>query len=599
MNLKLLKIARFFHLINKKNYNEKRQIEIVKKSPLFDAKWYLAQNPDVKSKKIGAAKHYVKYGWKEGRNPSPDFDTEEYLHEYPELKVKNWCPLFHHMLEHKELMPKIDYKEQIFNLLDKYTNRYKGKSTDYKLIAKSKYFNKRWYLKIYPDVKKAKMDPIQHYMKYGWKEGRNPSERFCGNDYLELYEDVKKSGINPLLHYLKFGIKENRKSVIDFNKSSYICALLKRAQYIKRSRKYHNGEKIKLKVCYISYTNREIDIIKDASVRYRCYNPIEALHDSIAISAVCTLNRFIKYPSYDYDIYVFHRPTLKEKRCKTVINRLKKLHKILIADYDDLIFGDEQTVATSTIKLCEGPTPQETLKNFRNFTNAMKLFNNFSTSTPALKVAILRQLPEANVQVIHNFVPDRLFNTAKEIGWYSCQKDENVLMYCSGGTSHNNDFKLVKDAILKCLKDDKKLRLRILGTLSVPDELKNNPQCELLDKVEYLEMFDKMKDAAFMIAPLCDTFNNLCKSNIKFLESSLTGSILITSDCSLTARDKSTKTIIGIAKTPEDWKNIIEKRHLLLKKGYIDKNLQYITKKYSKDRFLSEFSLLIKNYKED
>lgn len=95
MNLKLLKIVRFFHLINKKNYNEKRQIEIVKKSPLFDAKWYLAQNPDVKAQKIGAAKHYVKYGWKEGRNPSPDFDTEEYLHEYPELEEKNWCPLAH------------------------------------------------------------------------------------------------------------------------------------------------------------------------------------------------------------------------------------------------------------------------------------------------------------------------------------------------------------------------------------------------------------------------------------------------------------------------------------------------------------------------
>lgn len=110
MNLKLLKIARFFHLINKKNYNEKRQIEIVKRSPLFDAKWYLSQNPDVKTKKIGAAKHYVKYGWKEGRNPSPDFDTEEYLHEYPELEEKNWCPLFHWEIEQKEqkLIGKID-----------------------------------------------------------------------------------------------------------------------------------------------------------------------------------------------------------------------------------------------------------------------------------------------------------------------------------------------------------------------------------------------------------------------------------------------------------------------------------------------------------
>ena len=228
MNLKLLKIVRFFHLINKKNYNEKRQIEIVKRSPLFDAKWYLAQNPDVKTKKIGAAKHYVKYGWKEGRNPSPDFGTEEYLAEYPELRVKNWCPLFHYMLEHKELMPQIDYKVFWNTYCQKYVinainyakqqrfkieeifGKYKGKDINYKIIAQSKYFNKRWYLKTNLDIKQSGIDPIEHYIKYGWKEGRNPSKYFDGNRYLDKHQDVKKAKMNPLIHYLRYGVKEKR-----------------------------------------------------------------------------------------------------------------------------------------------------------------------------------------------------------------------------------------------------------------------------------------------------------------------------------------------------------------------------------------------------
>lgn len=96
MKLKLLKLARFFHFISKRKYNEKRQIEVVKKSPLFDAKWYLAQNPDIKGKKMGAAKHYVKYGWKEGRNPSPKFDTNGYLSRYNDVKKANICPLLHY-----------------------------------------------------------------------------------------------------------------------------------------------------------------------------------------------------------------------------------------------------------------------------------------------------------------------------------------------------------------------------------------------------------------------------------------------------------------------------------------------------------------------
>ena len=206
MNLWTLKICRIFHLISKVKYDEKRQIEIVKASPLFDAKWYLEQNPDVKAKKISAARHYVKWGWKEGRNPSKEFDTEAYLEQYPELLEKNWCPLFHYMLAHKELMQKANTKIKEKKTKTKKTTE----STDYKLIAKSKYFDKRWYLKMYPDVKKAGVDPVKHYLQFGWKEGRNPSKEFSTNDYLNLNDDVKRAKINPLLHYEKYGKKEGR-----------------------------------------------------------------------------------------------------------------------------------------------------------------------------------------------------------------------------------------------------------------------------------------------------------------------------------------------------------------------------------------------------
>lgn len=47
---------------------------------------------------------------------------------------------------------------------------FKCRSKEYKLIAKSKYFDKKWYLQTYKDVAAAKMDPVEHYLKYGWKE---------------------------------------------------------------------------------------------------------------------------------------------------------------------------------------------------------------------------------------------------------------------------------------------------------------------------------------------------------------------------------------------------------------------------------------------
>lgn len=49
-----------------------------------------------------------------------------------------------------------------------------------------------------------------HFIRYGWKEGRNPSDYFNTNYYLNLYEDVRALGMNPLVHYLLYGKKEGR-----------------------------------------------------------------------------------------------------------------------------------------------------------------------------------------------------------------------------------------------------------------------------------------------------------------------------------------------------------------------------------------------------
>lgn len=71
---------------------------------------------------------------------------------------------------------------------------FKHRSQEYKLISKSKYFDKKWYLKTYPDVAAAKMDPVEHYLKYGWKEKRLTCENM-----LNIFPDYKSVLDNPLL----------------------------------------------------------------------------------------------------------------------------------------------------------------------------------------------------------------------------------------------------------------------------------------------------------------------------------------------------------------------------------------------------------------
>ena len=79
---------------------------------------------------------------------------------------------------------------------------------DYKIIAKSKSFDKKYYKKEYNLVKY--INPIIHYLKVGVEKGYNPNTEFDTKFYLKHNKDVKNSGMNPFVHYLKYGKREGR-----------------------------------------------------------------------------------------------------------------------------------------------------------------------------------------------------------------------------------------------------------------------------------------------------------------------------------------------------------------------------------------------------
>ncbi len=78
------------------------------------------------------------------------------------------------------------------------------------LMKDSPLFDADWYKAQHLDVEGIKLTPEQHYLRYGWRMGRNPSALFCGVSYLESYPDVVQSNENPLVHYLRFGRHEGR-----------------------------------------------------------------------------------------------------------------------------------------------------------------------------------------------------------------------------------------------------------------------------------------------------------------------------------------------------------------------------------------------------
>lgn len=79
------------------------------------------------------------------------------------------------------------------------------------IVESSGLFDADYYLKSNPDVAAECVDPIIHYLEFGWKEHRNPSIKFDNDFYLSCHSDVKSAKINPLIHYIEFGEAEKRK----------------------------------------------------------------------------------------------------------------------------------------------------------------------------------------------------------------------------------------------------------------------------------------------------------------------------------------------------------------------------------------------------
>lgn len=77
-------------------------------------------------------------------------------------------------------------------------------------LQRSGLFDVDYYRQNYPDIAQAGIDPLTHYLHYGWKEGRDPIQAFSTSRYLERYPDVQASALNPLLHYLHHGYREGR-----------------------------------------------------------------------------------------------------------------------------------------------------------------------------------------------------------------------------------------------------------------------------------------------------------------------------------------------------------------------------------------------------
>jgi GT2 family glycosyltransferase len=79
---------------------------------------------------------------------------------------------------------------------------------EYEMLANSGLFDAKYYVKNNPDIAALNVDPLMHYIEYGCRERRNPSDRFDTAHYLSQCLALGGAPVNPLFHYVTEGIKK-------------------------------------------------------------------------------------------------------------------------------------------------------------------------------------------------------------------------------------------------------------------------------------------------------------------------------------------------------------------------------------------------------
>ena len=175
-------------------------------SDLFDAPWYLAEYPDVAARGSDPAVHFIVAGWREDRAPNRYFDPRWYRAANPDVALAHENPLLHYIRTGEaEGRP----PSELFDLAWYATQHAPdpGRTLLAHFLARRRSglasplpeFDPAWYLARNPDVAAAGLDPFEHYLLYGAREGRDPAPWFDTTAYAAQHLAAAPAE-NPLLH---------------------------------------------------------------------------------------------------------------------------------------------------------------------------------------------------------------------------------------------------------------------------------------------------------------------------------------------------------------------------------------------------------------
>lgn len=230
-----------------------------------------------------------------------------------------------------------------------------------------------------------------------------------------------------------------------------------------------------------------------------------------------------------YHMFIFFRCPETEE-IALFVELAKRMNKKVVYDIDDLVID---TRYTDTIKYVSEMTEDDKKAydtNVRNMQSLLSKCDFAITTTNCLQEELRKYI--SKVYINRNVASEEMiFLSRQALNRVNKNQNKVKIGYFSGSITHNADFELLHDVIIRVMRRHEEVELYLAGELDLPEDLE--PFQSRIKKIPFMDWKKLPAVIAEMdinLAPLEDTIFNRAKSENKWIEAALVKVVTIASD---------------------------------------------------------------------
>jgi hypothetical protein len=277
-----------------------------------------------------------------------------------------------------------------------------------------------------------------------------------------------------------------------------------------------------------------------STFRYRVYNMIQALEASsnkTTASYFCGADMDRMQAIVERaDVLVVCRSRYTPEIDRLIASARSKGKKVFF-DVDDLVFdlSYANLVVSSTDQDMSKPQVWDQWFAFIGRFGATLRLCDAAVTTNGYLAEKIQEFSGKETKIIPNFlnreqiqISDRIFEI-KSTSRFE-RKGEFCIGYFSGTPTHNKDFRIATSALRKILDTHRNVILRIVGYMDLDDDLQDyRSRIEFISFQDFINLQTLIGSTEINIVPLQDNAFTNCKSELKYFEAAVVGTVTIAS----------------------------------------------------------------------